>query len=262
MMTGTPASVSETAAKTRDRYTISRSASVYVGCGVTIFRISSSSSSATGVPACASRAAAARATVDLPLPGRPVIQIAQLIGRLQHSHDTSAGSKRGQPRQRAGQVGEIRAHRSGQVRIPARVSDDQRAEREERGQRLEQLVVAAGLEVGVQEVVEQGAERLGHATLAVAGRLAHAEEEVVDGERAHVVGRLAPLAAAAVEDAEVRPLAEQEVPRDGNRRGCATAGGRDRAAASASAPSPRSSASHAAGGSSGRRDAGSCRGCP
>ena len=78
---------------------------------------------------------------------------------------------------------------------------DQRAEGEERRQRLEQLVVAARLDVGVQEVVEEAAERLGHARVAVPRRLAHAEEEVVDGQRGHVVGRLAPLAAAPVENA-------------------------------------------------------------
>jgi hypothetical protein len=65
---------------TSARYTASRSASVYVGAGVMTRRISSSSSTATSCPRERSSAAAARAMVDLPLPGRPVVQIAQLIG--------------------------------------------------------------------------------------------------------------------------------------------------------------------------------------
>jgi hypothetical protein len=64
---------------TSARYTASRSASVYVGAGVMTRRISSSSSTATSCPRERS-SAAARAMVDLPLPGRPVVQIAQLIG--------------------------------------------------------------------------------------------------------------------------------------------------------------------------------------
>ena len=80
-MTGTPALVNAVAAKTSERYTTSRSVSVYVGCGVITPRITSSSTTVTRVPASARRSAAARATVLLPLPGRPVIQIAQLTGR-------------------------------------------------------------------------------------------------------------------------------------------------------------------------------------
>src|SRR5262245_26609940 len=107
---------------------------------------------------------------------------------------------------------ELGPKRRGKVWIPARVRDHQGAEGQERRQDFEDLEVAAGFDVRPQEILEHPTERFGHTALASLGGLAHPEEQIVDSEGGDIVGRLAPLAATAIEYAEVDTLPEEDIP--------------------------------------------------
>src|SRR5262249_61903906 len=90
--------------------------------------------------------------------------------------------------------------------------EHQRAEREERRQRLEDLVVAAGQHVRLQEALGENAERLGHAGLTQLVFAAHAEEQIVHRKGGDVIRRLAPFPTAAGGPRKLGALAEQDVP--------------------------------------------------
>src|SRR5262245_11479729 len=98
------------------------------------------------------------------------------------------------------------------MRVPAGMRDHERAEGEERREHLEQLGVGARGEIAVEERVEQRAKGLGNPVATSRRALLQSEEEVVDGERADVIRRLTPLAAAPIEHREIRALLEQQVP--------------------------------------------------
>ena len=136
-MTGTPASVSVTAMKTQRAVD-----DLALGLGVgrraasPPRRIASSSSSRTGVPRSARRAAAARATVDLPQPGTPGDP-----DRPAHRRHSAEPRHVGRIEAACAAASDVarwaRSVRSGrrQVRIPAGMREHQRAEGEERRQR-------------------------------------------------------------------------------------------------------------------------------
>src|SRR5262245_38268037 len=91
--------------------------------------------------------------------------------------------------------------------------DHQRTKREERREHDAELFVPAALQIGVEERTEERDERLGDTVCALGGCPAYSEEEVVDEERAHVIGRLAPFAPTPVQHGELDAVAEEKVPR-------------------------------------------------
>src|SRR3989304_3476963 len=92
------------------------------------------------------------------------------------------------------------------------MGDDQRPEKIERGKHIEERLVPGPIQVDLEEALEDPPKRPG-----VAGPLEQAPEqtkkEIVHGQGGPIVGRLAPLPPAPVEDRKVRPFAEEEVPR-------------------------------------------------
>src|SRR5690606_25989599 len=84
---------------------------------------------------------------------------------------------------------------------------DEGAEGEERRGDLEHRLVAGALEVALPEAAEEPLE----GALEAAAPLQR-EKDVVEAQAADVVGRLAPFAARAVEHAEIRPGAKEDVP--------------------------------------------------
>ena len=206
----------------------------------------------TGCPRAWSSALAARAIADLPLPGVPVIQIAQLMTAPPEAPAAVSGIERGPPAIGPREAEQRGPRGVGEVRVPARVPMTSARNAKKGRHHLQQLLVATPAEIGVEEAAEERDERLGHAPPRRAARLPQPEEEVVDAERAHVVGRLAPLAAAPVQRPRTRCLHETADSRDGSRRGLAGQPMvRARAGASATRPASCSSASQSAAGSSG-----------
>ena len=92
------------------------------------------------------------------------------------------------------------------------MGDDEGAKREERRKHVEDLPVATGREIRLDEAREQLIERRGDDRSVFRRPSAQPEEEIVDGEGRHVVGGLTPLAAAAVKDGEVRAFPEEQIP--------------------------------------------------
>ena len=146
MMTGTPASVSVAAMNTEravDDLALGRRSTS--ACGVSTRRIASSSRSrdrlARARPARGRRRARQRWTCRCR--ARPVIQMAQLIGRLRSSRDDVGQVESVPRRQRRRQMDEVGARTgSARSRIPPRVREHQRPEGEERRQHVQELVVA------------------------------------------------------------------------------------------------------------------------
>ena len=167
----------------------------------------------TGYPRARSSSLAARASTDLPLPGMPVIQIAQLMTASPASDGSTSGIERGSVRpwraRKRSSVARVVSARFGYQRGCA-ITSARNAKNG--GSTSQQLLVAAPAEIAIEEAAEEREEGFGHTVVAQRRALPQPEEQVVDGERAHVVGRLAPLAAAPVQDRELGAFTKQQIP--------------------------------------------------
>src|SRR5688572_4713296 len=108
---------------------------------------------------------------------------------------------------RVNKTEELATHAGVERRVPERVGHHQRAEREKAAGDFEKLGVARALEIALPEPPPELLESAFQLSRAL-----QRKEKVVEGKAGNVVGRVAPLAARAVEHAEVGALAKHNVP--------------------------------------------------
>src|SRR3990172_3287115 len=177
-----------------------------MGRGVTVLRISSSSSTRTRIPLASRRRAASRATLLFPLPGSPVshathamaISSSQVAVKIRVIELLD-------PEHRLRETEELHSDLFRQARIPERAGDHKGPKDVERRDDLLELQILSPLQVIPVEQIEELAKRPLHPT-----RPHQRKEQVIDAEGRDIIGRLAPLSPAPIEQGEIRPLPKED----------------------------------------------------